>query len=751
MLSQLLRISKCPIVFAVFILGCGAANLSACQTLNGLPPEPDAAYSMRAGIGVNLSTSALTISNTDISVGTGEFPSKIDFVRTYNLTGMPAIDLLPPNSYASMGNGNQSNLLVYFACQDCNNGNASTRIINVTAVVFGRAYHFTGAGPTGTNPNLTNEDDDGSTMTVLNPLQSSWVYQLITHDGVKVVFSDNPAYWYDTYGGRYAEYVEFPSGDFLTFNYEPSPNVSGSVRLKSVANSRGYGLVFSYVSGNANYLNGPTNSQGWFISDRSILSAVQAVRLSCNSSATVNCSSGILSAISYGYSNGGAYLTSFTDAGGNTTKYAYDSYNRLSAIYAPDSPNTPSVQMTYVNGVSDNVPTVNWLSQVAFPANGNGFSFNASTPSTFQYSSLASVTDHTGNKTQYNFSGPDGTNRSVVVTNPDGSTDTYFSDDYCYGQPCVPYPLLDYSPTRHIDALGRTTNFTHDLHGRLLSVTNPEGDSVTQTLDANGNITKVVYQAKPGSGLPNRTTTAQYTQCNSYNYKFCNKPINVIDARGSEWDYQYDANSGEASVELAPADATNRRAVTRTTYSAFSYVPSFLIPSGIAVPPAYHITAKDTCFTSTVTGSTIDFTQVCSVGSRRHDTYNYTTSSNSDPELGSVVEDGDSVAATTTYTYDQVGNILSINGPRTDVDETKYVTYDVLRRPVFEIGLDPDGGGPLRRQIVHHVYNVDGNEVRTEYGSGSALDGSDFVIAHFNRKTYEPGTAKLIKLEEVLP
>ncbi|WP_204278149.1 hypothetical protein, partial [Escherichia coli] len=66
------------------------------------------------------------------------------------------------------------------------------------------------------------------------------------------------------------------------------------------------------------------------------------------------------------------------------------------------------------------------------------------------------------------------------------------------------------------------------------------------------------------------------------------------------------------------------------------------------------------------------------------------------------------------------------------MDETSYVTYDRLRRKVFEISPDPDGAGPLPRTMVRHVYDADGNEIRTEYGSGQNVDGSDFTVNRFD-------------------
>ena len=109
-------------------------------------------------------------------------------------------------------------------------------------------------------------------------------------------------------------------------------------------------------------------------------------------------------------------------------------------------------------------------------------------------------------------------------------------------------------------------------------------------------------------------------------------------------------------------------------------------------------------------------------------------------------------SATTSYTYNYAGDVTVVDGPRTDVDDKQYTTYDALRRKAFEIGVDPDGaGGALPRPIVHHVYDADGNEVRTEFGTGNATDGSDFVVTRFKRMTYDAVTGQLLKTEEVLP
>jgi hypothetical protein len=70
---------------------------------------------------------------------------------------------------------------------------------------------------------------------------------------------------------------------------------------------------------------------------------------------------------------------------------------------------------------------------------------------------------------------------------------------------------------------------------------------------------------------------------------------------------------------------------------------------------------------------------------------------------------------------------------------------------VFEIGVDPDGTGPLPRQIVRHVYDVDGREERTESGTGNATDGSDFAIDRYVRRAFDPHTSQVSKEEVVVP
>ena len=261
------------------------------QTFEGIAAESASQYAVLDSFGVNLSTNAIAFSNIDISVGSGKFPSKLDFVRTYNLTGRPSVDNKKGdhNNYASLGISNQHSLLAYFTCSSCRESLKPVHV-EYTFVLFGKAYHF-GLSLISSNLVIGSNDGDGSSLTILNPTQGDWNYQLITHDGIKAIFSESLRYGSNVGGyattrkaGGYASYVEFPNGEFITFSYENSPTVSGVKRLKSVQNSRGYGFDFSY----SNY------SDNYGVIDRSLITNIQAFHSLCLSSITLDCTKGVL-------------------------------------------------------------------------------------------------------------------------------------------------------------------------------------------------------------------------------------------------------------------------------------------------------------------------------------------------------------------------------------------------------------------------------------------------------------------------
>ena len=756
-----------------YLITTTTANVAHAQS-TGIDVTPDIPHPLTVReFGVDVSTGAFEYNHADLSVGSGQFPSRLDLMRTYSQSvqsgssGSVVFDsngnlLQLQNPYTPFGSGGTFNLLPYFTVSYFNYRetvasriktlvNSQSYILNMTINALGKSYHFS-ATP-GTNNAITSTDGEGDTFAILAPQGVQYAeYLLTTHDGIKIYFSDSGAYNRDVVGGLYAKYIEFPDGQFISYSYEPSPSATGVVRLNSLINSNGYGFRFSYYNNNSSNMG----------IDNSYISNISSIHQSCTNSSNINCSSGVLGVATYNYSTGvsnstnGAmtyssgityangvsiFLTSFTDSLGDVHSYNYDT-NTFSAgnILNIFSPNAK------ISGVA----SANFAYSTIYYDGGE---------SNVKVTSLYSYTDGIGNKTTFNIGNPNAYPFGVNVNYPDQSTKQYLSE-YClpvtlgpnvsYG--CYSKPLHYMFPTSYVDGRGVNHLYSYDFIGRLATRRNPDGDVLSYTRDGNGNVTQIQNQPKPGSTLPTLVSSWGYTPCTSANYKWCNKPVYQIDENGNRTDFQYDNNSGEITVELKSAASNNMRPVTRYYYGQFSYAnitnPQGVFPLSVSSPPTiYLLTEKDECLTSNVMRTTIDFTYVCGAGNRRRDLYNYVPSAASNQtgyELISKVEDADNVAATTTYTYDSIGNIISTTAPN---GNTSYTTYDVLRRKVYEIGASPGSGNP--RQVVHHVYDGDSNEIRTEFGAGTKTDGSDFTLLHHKQMTYDANDRLLITQEMV--
>ena len=311
--------------------------------------------------------------------------------------------------------------------------------------------------------------------------------------------------------------------------------------------------------------------------------------------------------------------------------------------------------------------------------------------------------------------------------------------------------LPDGAPLTDVDELGRTTTLTveppleptiSDIAGSIDAIQNPNGDLIQFNYNGqNRNVTSTVFQKAPNNtvstgNVSQLTTTYNYgITCqynNGYSFIDCNEPTSVIDPNGNETDYTYSDAYGAVLTATAPADANGVRPQTRYTYQQFTAQGQ--------TGAVWLLISTSTCMTATTANP------ASCVGTAQEVVKSYGYDSNNLLLISEKTAAGDgSVTATMLYGYDAVGNRVWVKGPRTDVDDTRYTTYDVLRRPVYEIGADPDGSGPLPRQIVHHLYDADGNEIRTEAGTGNATDGSDFSISSYKAMTYDPATGLLVK------
>ena len=89
-----------------------------------------------------------------------------------------------------------------------------------------------------------------------------------------------------------------------------------------------------------------------------------------------------------------------------------------------------------------------------------------------------------------------------------------------------------------------------------------------------------------------------------------------------------------------------------------------------------------------------------------------------------------SIVATTAYTYDNLGNVTSVDGPLPGAVDVSYLRYDSYREVVGIVGPDPDGSGLLHLRAQRKTYNADGRVTVTE--QGTVTDSSDSAWAAFS-------------------
>ena len=567
--------------------------------------------------GVDLMTGQFKLYSHDLSVGSGDFPSKLDLIREVGQYPRQADEGYVTHNFR---------LTAY--CFPCDSG-ASTNSLTVKA--FDGVHTFDGPYvPWGTARTWTNTAYDGAQV-----IDNGSTLEFRSKAGDQIFFA---AISTGVGCGSYCRvpvYAVMANGESIVFSYQNTSSAGYPLsRLTSVVNSRGYGFQFSYVN--------PSLTSG-NAAQRSQVASVAAFRSGCVASAVVSCTTGTLASVSYGWTLVGTNsygtnlyrMTSFTNPQGRVLNYEYNGHgHRMSAAAYADAPSVKLFQNTYTNTNA--------------PAFDEGMV-------TQQKDALLRTTYY---NTDYRYDRPR-SRPTVTVTAPDQTVTTYKFSALFNGA------VLG-KPTSIDKPLSRTLIYTYN-NGRLSSSTDAEGIRVSYTLDDRGNITTTTTTPKTGSTLGALVESASFPTCNTSNFRICNKPSYTIDARGARTDYQYNTTHGQATVVLLPANANNVRAVIRNTYSTFHPGPGVMAPSGTTLASSYLLTRVDECLTSTVTGTTVDFTYTCSSGSRKRTNFLYTASTSSsrtNHELEGILDDADGAAVRSCYRYDKVGNKIAEIKPR---------------------------------------------------------------------------------------
>jgi RHS repeat-associated protein len=534
------------------------------------------------------------------------------------------------------------------------------------------AVTINGVSDTFTLSGSTYVSTEGNGATLVN---ASGIYTYTNRDGVVARFEDNSGYFYSFYQsslGRVSD-ITYPDGTKVNYTYKVGVRcgpgwengtcptaVKNVARLQSVTNSNGYQLKFSYAYNDAEIDVANYSSWATVASVKAINNGVEY----CDPSADSCALTGNWPGATYGKAVAGSITTyTATDAANRTTTYTVDSVGGLKGMKRPGA-SSDNVIITYgANGVAS----------VARNGVTNAYSYADS-----------------------------GTTRSTTVTNPLGGTQVYVGDTTTY--------LI----SSFRDELNRTTAYTYDSKGRVLSVTYPEGNKVQYTYDARGNVTETRAISKTPGTPPDIVTSATFAS-SCTNPKVCNKPITTSDAKGNVTDYAYDATHGSVLTVTAPAAVSGDiRPQTRLTYgTAQAYYKNSsgsVVASGVN---RYALTASSTCQTTASCSGTADEVKtIVGYGPQVAGTPNNLLPVTSSKGSGNGV-----LTATTAATYDNIGNAVSIDGPLAGTADTTVVQYDAVRQVMGVIGPDPDGAGVLKNRAQRMTYNLDGQVTVTEVGT----------------------------------
>lgn len=495
-------------------------------------PQPDPVYAKISYDNVDPISGSLSLDISDFRIGELGDRLPIDFVRTYRSPSGGVFSNIDP-----FGEGWSHNYIIgahYYAGPIGSNGHEMH-------IIIGRElYKFSALLVNGVWSYGNDLQQNGATARSLN---ISGVTNVVftTHDGYTYYFPHDDTH---TVSNNYndgpgpvdvltsmVDKIVAPNGEVLKFIYQKTAN-SGSVRLEAIRHSRGYGIAFKYISAAALGVRSASKQ------------TINQIVLADNLCPTFpyNCNETSFRKFNYAYQahsyDSSKYkLYTMTDAASSVYKYQYQANNitspgkvYLSDIFMPTDGSTPSISFTYGNSTWGFMRRV--ISSMKFNNGTTYFEYPTACSSTGE----TKRTDPTGGITRIKY--------SMVL---DGEPDVY---TWCAGK----------GIEEQIDPLGRATQFrytnsyqVYSQHGgrnQLTKITSPEGNFVATTLDQRGNIITQLNKPKLGSSEADTIVSAVFEACTVTNFRYCNNPIRVVDAKGNRTDYIWsDVHGGLLSEE----------------------------------------------------------------------------------------------------------------------------------------------------------------------------------------------------------
>jgi RHS repeat-associated protein len=270
--------------------------------------------------------------------------------------------------------------------------------------------------------------------------------------------------------------------------------------------------------------------------------------------------------------------------------------------------------------------------------------------------------------------------------------------------------------TKVADASGRGLNFSYDANGHITTVTDPLGNTVAYAYDTNNNLVQVT------DPLGNKTTNT-YDGSNhlltitdplgntvvTNVYDSSSRVIKQVNAAGAATTFTY--NTGSTTVTDPLGNSTTY------AFDFFYRQISVTDPLGIVTDYTYDSNGELTSVTdgdSDTTQYTYDaqgnlLSIVDAVGVSTANPNGHTTSYTYDSQ-NHLLSMTDANGNTTSYTYDSHGNMLTVTDARGGVTTFTYDAYGERTSST-----SPDGG----RHTTYYTYNTYGDRISSRDGMGN--------------------------------
>jgi RHS repeat-associated protein len=322
--------------------------------------------------------------------------------------------------------------------------------------------------------------------------------------------------------------------------------------------------------------------------------------------------------------------------------------------------------------------------------------------------------------------------RTRTVTDAQGAIWEHFTSAYRYAttspalvngaRPLSVTQFDEYGrPARRIDPAGAVTQTAYDVRDRAIRVTHPEGDAETSDYDIRSNLVRTCQIPKARGtdacrpDLGDLVVTAQYlypslVTCPQADPVICNKPQSVTDPRGKTTSYAWNT-AGSLSTVTGPADNHGNAPFTQFNLS----------PLTIGSDTVQLVTSKVEKISATDSVTT---------------EYHYDATNKLMPDH--VTVDVGGLALTSIVTFDAIGNLRSVDGPKPGAGDMVTFDWDNARKLLRITEADPDGAGQGQATATVFSYLASGELGLIERGASAtpfvALERTAFDYDILGRK-----------------